>query len=946
MAAPSHDKPECVDYFERVLDGRIVACRRLKQLAAVMLERIEKGYKGWHFDYARANKPVRFIEQFCKLPSGKLGKPFKLELFQKACVQVMFGFVDDDGLRQFHEVLWVIGRKNGKALSLNTPIPTPAGWKLMEDIHPGDYVFGKDGKPVKVLFESEVFDKPMYRVYFEDGATVNASADHIWTVQTKRSRRVAGYTPRTDTARPAYSRMHDGGWFETTTEAMKNDLAYIRADGKGVEYKYRVPMCEPVAYPEASLPIHPYVLGVWLGDGTSRKPEITASTGDAGEIAKLIEECGYPVRIRDYPSNKHRVVTLQIDHRARGTKDAYDQNSFNNTLKRMGLKGNKHIPDEYLTASIEQRWELLKGLMDTDGYCSKSGECQFVQKSRDMAMQFAQLCASLGIKATVRGKHVKCNGKDAGIAFSVLFFTDKAHPCFKMKRKAIRLKDHLASRMQAKSIVKIERIPNQPSKCIAVDDPWHIYLAGKRYTATHNTSLGSALELYMLLADGEGAPQVYNAATSKPQASLAYGNAVTIMERSAALRKRLRKGTVVKRKEDGIICDANSGYITPLSSQTRHLDGLDVHFALFDELAACTNRDQYDLIDEGMSAREQPMMLCITTNGFERGNIFDDRYEYGCGILDGTIDDDRVLPIIYELDDRDEWRDETCWVKANPGIGPIKKWEALRKHVNQAEQNPSKRPSVLTKDFNVPENQATAWLTFEEATNPEPLPFPMERNPEMPRGERFRYGIAGFDASDTTDLSAACVLMMRPGDDRIYKVSMYWLPEDSLRDDGLRTERDDVPYRAWEKRGLIRLVEGNKVPKRVFIDWLDEVKREYDVWTYALGYDPWRIYGTDEEMLQQYVGKRNAEEVRQGSKTFSDPMKELRADYAANRIVDGGNPMDAWCRMNVSVKADDNDNIRPVKAGGKAKNRIDGFMAELDAYVALMRHWDDYMAVI
>ena len=109
-----NSKPECVDYFEQVLDGRIVACRRLKQLAAMMLDRIENGYKDWHFDYDYACRPIRFVTQFCKLPSGKMGSPFNMELFQKAMIQVMFGFVDDSGNRQFHEVLWLEARKQGK----------------------------------------------------------------------------------------------------------------------------------------------------------------------------------------------------------------------------------------------------------------------------------------------------------------------------------------------------------------------------------------------------------------------------------------------------------------------------------------------------------------------------------------------------------------------------------------------------------------------------------------------------------------------------------------------------------------------------------------------------------------------------------------------------------------------------------------------------------------
>ena len=450
------------------------------------------------------------------------------------------------------------------------------------------------------------------------------------------------------------------------------------------------------------------------------------------------------------------------------------------------------------------------------------------------------------------------------------------------------------------------------------------------------TSISAALEIYMLVADGEGAPQIYNVATSKDQASLAYGAALKMVKQSPELSKVLVKGTVPERDQDGIKYDKNFGYITPLTNQTRHLDGLDVHFCVFDEMAASTNRDQFDLIVQGMSARTQPMIWAITTNGFERENLFDDQYDYACGILDGTIDDDRMLPVIYELDTRSEWTDDRMWVKANPGLGTIKNWDALKDNVNKGMQDPSFLPTLMTKDFNMPESRSAAWLTFEEAVNVETYDIS-----EM----GFRYGIAGFDASDTTDLSAAKMLMMRPNDPKIYELSMYWLPEDALlKDSGYRRERDDVPYRQWEKRGLLRTVPGNTVPKRVFIDWLEEVKQNFDVYTFAIGYDPWHILGTDEEQLQQYVGKDRCMAVRQGPKTLSQPMKQFRAQLKGDMIIDNHNPINEWCRMNVSVKSDVNANIQPVKLQGKAKNRIDGFMAEICAYIAYMMHKDYYEA--
>ena len=450
------------------------------------------------------------------------------------------------------------------------------------------------------------------------------------------------------------------------------------------------------------------------------------------------------------------------------------------------------------------------------------------------------------------------------------------------------------------------------------------------------TSISAALEIYMLIADGEGSPQIYNVATSKDQASLAYGAVLKMVKQSPDLSKVLVKGTVPDRDQDGIKFERNLGYITPLTNQTRHLDGLDVHFCVFDEMAASTNRDQYDLIKQGMSAREQPMLWAITTNGFERENLFDDQYNYACGILDGTIDDDRMLPVIYELDDRNEWTDDRCWVKANPGLGIIKNWDALKDNVNKGMQDPSFLPTLMTKDFNMPESRAAAWLTFEEAVNEEKFDIS-----EM----GFRYGIAGFDASDTTDLSAAKMLMMRPDDPHIYEMGMYWLPEDALnKGSGYRRERDDVPYRQWEERGLLRTVPGNTVPKRVFLDWLEEIKQNYDVYTFAIGYDPWHIIGTDEEQLVQYVGKDRCIAVRQGPKTLSQPMKQFRAQLASNIVVDNHNPINEWCRMNCQISQDVNANIQPRKMAGKAKNRIDGLMAELCAYIAYMLHKDEYEA--
>lgn len=796
-------RTDAYTYLVECLNGSVVAGRRIKQLAEKMLPRIEDGYKQWHFDVDCATKPVEFIERFCRIPSGKLGEPFIMEPFQRCITELIYGFVDDSGFRQIQYAIIEEGRKNGKALALDTEIPTPDGWKLMRDIHVDDYVLGQNGKPSKVISESDVFDKPMYLVTFEDGSTIKASADHLWTV-------------RRDDSNP---------WLVISTETI--------ADTLGTRLYY-VPACAPVSYSEMEYETPPY----------------------------------------DYAKAHCDDV----------------------------------IPDTYLRGSIMQRTAYLMGLHEACGYTSWSN-CETLElPNMEVVESCKELLASLG------HTHVHVRESKDG-SYRVEFMSDSVS--------------------NVKWITSVEPIPNEPSKCIAIDNESHLYLAGRQYTATHNSSWGAGLESFALVADGEGAPQVYNAATSKSQASLAYGAVWRMVRQSPILRKYLRKGIVTERAESGIICDFNLGYATPLSKQTDHLDGLDVHFCLLDEMAAAEDRSIFDLVRQGTGAREQPLMIAITTQGFVRDNLWDHERDYAVRWLEGKIEDDRFLPALFELDDRSEIWDEAMWPKANPGLGTIKKVEYLRAQVLKAKNDPSYMPTLLTKDFNLPANQATAFLSFEEAVNEETFEFDKSQ---------FRYCIVGMDAADTLDLNAATALFMRPGDSRIYRRSMYWIAEEQVKiNSNNQRGRDGVPYEEWAARGLIRIVPGNTVPRTVFLDWIQELADE-GLYTRYIGFDPWgfKPYIPD---INAMIGESNVEQVRQGALTLSLPMKQLKAELRDHRIVNNHNPIDEWCNLNVSAKVDTNENVTPVKKAG-ATTRIDGFMALLCAYIAFLRHEADYKMMI
>lgn len=451
------------------------------------------------------------------------------------------------------------------------------------------------------------------------------------------------------------------------------------------------------------------------------------------------------------------------------------------------------------------------------------------------------------------------------------------------------------------------------------------------------TSLLAAIELYMLVSDGEGAPQIYNSAVTGNQASLGYGAALHMLRKSPKLKKWIREGAVKERdNQSGMICDATLGYICTLSGDSKSLDGLDIHFGVLDELAAWKTRGVYDLIKQSIGAREQPMIMAISTQGFVRDSIWDAELEYANKWLSGDIEDDRFVAILYELDDRDEMYDESAWKKANPGLGTVKRLQYMRDQATKARNDPQFVPTYLTKDLNLPANQASAFLTYEECVN--------EGTYRLDDGEQV-YCIIGFDAADFIDLTAAKAIFMRKNDSHIYERSMYWIPETQVEiNSNSQGQRDGVPYQAWAARDLIRIVPGNNVPRQVVVDWIQEIYNDGFI-PFAIGYDPWHVEQPIQEQFRMYIGRDRVVPVRQGALTLSNPMKQIKSDLRDGKVIDNHNPVNEWCRMNVAAKMDINNNVQPVKVSD-AKHRIDGFMAELDAYVVMMSMWDEYQELV
>lgn len=439
----------------------------------------------------------------------------------------------------------------------------------------------------------------------------------------------------------------------------------------------------------------------------------------------------------------------------------------------------------------------------------------------------------------------------------------------------------------------------------------------------------AAVELDLVMNDGEGAPEIYNIATKYEQAMKGFTAANNMRLQSKEIRKHLKK------RASDMYCAYNMGIIKAMASNVKSLDSLDAHGVIIDELAAITNRDIYDLMKQSMGARQQPLLFCITTNGFVRNGIFDAQYDYADRLLRGEISNPRFLPFIYELDSIDEMWKEEMWIKANPGLGTIKQMSFLREMVQKAKDDPSFLPTVLVKDFNIPQTSESAWMRYEDLNN------------EATFNITFDYAIGGFDAADSVDLNAAKAICMREGDPNIYVRSMYWIPEavvEKYEKMGNRRERDRAPYSLWINQGYMRTCHGVKCDKRIFLEWFKELRDEEDLYIYAIGYDPWHIDDTLLREFQMEFGQNSMIPVRQGTKSLSQPMKDLKAEFMAGNVVYNNNPIDKWCLINTSVKTDVNGNIQPVKSAD-ATQRIDGTIALICAYKVLCDKKDVYIGL-
>ena len=452
-----------------------------------------------------------------------------------------------------------------------------------------------------------------------------------------------------------------------------------------------------------------------------------------------------------------------------------------------------------------------------------------------------------------------------------------------------------------------------------------LIIEGRKNGKTTETS---AVALDLLMNDKEGSPQIYNLATMLDQAKLGFNAAHKMVKQSPQL------SALIKKRVNDLYFSYNMGYIKALASNSNSLDGLDTHAAIIDELAAIKDRDIYDLIKQSMGARRQPLLFCITTNGYIRESIFDAQYEYASNILNGTVKNPRFLPFIYELDNVDEWTDENAWIKANPGLDTIKSRTYLREMVQKAKDDASFKPTVLVKDFNVAQSGSSTWLPFEWVVNEST--YAMEEISHS-------YAIGGCDLSSVYDLTCATLIVKKPGKEEVFVLQQYFIPQKKL-DEELGADAKHIPYKLWAEQGWLTINEGAQVDYSNVTKWFIEMVEKYDIRPLWVCYDR-ALAGYWQVEMADYGFEM--EKTAQGAYTWTQPMKELGCALQEHKVNYNNNPILRWCLANTGVKSlnkDGIESIQPVKL--QKDRRIDGMVSLLNAWVGYVKHYDEYSSYL
>jgi phage terminase large subunit-like protein len=418
------------------------------------------------------------------------------------------------------------------------------------------------------------------------------------------------------------------------------------------------------------------------------------------------------------------------------------------------------------------------------------------------------------------------------------------------------------------------------------------------------SELAAAVALYLTCGDGEWGAEVYGCAADRQQASIVFDVAVDMVEQSPALKKRIKPVLSKKR----LVYMPTGSFYQVLSSEAYTKHGFNVHGVVFDELHAQPNRQLYDVMTKGSGdARKQPLFFLITTAGTDRNSICYEVHQKAADILRGKKKDSTFYPVIYGIEDGEDWGDEKVWYKVNPSLGHTIDIEKVRAAYQSAKENPAEENLFRQLRLNQWVKQSVRWMPMETW---EKCAYSVD--PEKLKG---RVCFGGLDLSSSIDITAfVLVFPPIPGDDKYYVLPYFWLPEETLE---LRVRRDHVPYDIWQQQGNLLTTEGNVIHYGFIEKFIEDLNTKYHI--KEIAFDRWGAV----QMVQNLEGAGfTVVPFGQGFKDMSPPTKELMKLTLEKRIAHGGHPVLSWMMDNIHVQTDPAGNIKPDKA--KSTEKIDG----------------------
>lgn len=442
----------------------------------------------------------------------------------------------------------------------------------------------------------------------------------------------------------------------------------------------------------------------------------------------------------------------------------------------------------------------------------------------------------------------------------------------------------------------------------------------------------AACDGFVDLMIGEGGSDICCASNDDRQAKLIWKEIAGMRERFDP-KKAITRQTLTELENR-----VRSITVFRLSSKTQSKDGFNISKTYLDESHDISEENGTSEIAEacwrGMSSKDDPLFINCTTQGFNRDCYLDRRIAFAKKVINGEEFDDRFLPFLYEQDSEQEvWQDESSWEKSNPSLRyGIKKVGKLRRDVEAAKSDKAKRIHMLTKDFNIPQSSAQAWLLLEDYNYQTG-----EINLDDYRGAIY---LGAVDLSATTDLSNAKVLLMKPESTEKVVLSHYWIPEAKLQDSD--DKEAGAHYAEWARNGWLTIHEGNEINISEIADWYFSLYQKYKLKPLKIGYDQ-RYSKSFLDRCVEYGFE--TERLDQG-RALSSAMKLTEADLKSKVINMGGNPVDLWCLANVCCEVDNYGNIQPRKVPGQPSKRIDGAVTLIMVEETYRRYRNEYIKAI